>query len=89
MFGEYGSRDPLWLSRKVYDSYPGGPGFKAHGVHWVLRACSWARHWEIFADSKKKVYMRKVGDFSKNIYLNPDIFGTKWKANIHFIERYS
>ena len=38
-----------------------------------------------YADLKKKVYMRKVGDFCENIYLNPDIFGTKGKANIHSI----
>ena len=30
-----------------------------------------------YTDSKKKVYMRKIENFCENIYLNPDISGTK------------
>ena len=33
--------------------------------------------YDFYADSKKKVYMRKVEDFCENTYPNPDIFGTK------------
>ena len=44
-----------------------------------------SRYVQCMLTKKKSVHMRKVGDFCESIYLGPDIFGNKLKANIHFI----